>query len=141
MSIFFGTKNWDWIIQRSRESPRFFAAFAALCVAIPTAAAVSVQALTNPTSEAALRKQQEVLKHGRKDAAVMARVNKERLGQLLREVEKREDTEDRYRAALRGETLTGIPGHRVRGGGGTTLEPMTPPSAPTPAPAAPTASE
>jgi hypothetical protein len=55
----------------------------------------------------------------------MARVNKERLGQLLKEIKSKENTEDRYAAALRGETLTGTPGARVRGGGGTSWRPLT----------------
>ena len=51
----------------------------------------------------------------------MSRVNKERLGQLLGEVQRHENIDDRYRAALRGETLTGTPDARIRGGGGTSL--------------------
>lgn len=47
----------------------------------------------------------------------MSRVNKERLGQLLGEIQRHENIDDRYRAALRGETLTGVPGARIRGGG------------------------
>eukprot|EP00249_Psilotum_nudum_P010698 c22705_g1_i2 orf=479-1057(-) len=54
---------------------------------------------------------------------VMARVNKERLGQLLHEVQCKENIEDRYAAALRGETLTGTPDNRIRGGG-TSLQPI-----------------
>lgn len=53
---------------------------------------------------------------------MMAKVNKERLGQFLSEIQNRENTEDRYAAALRGETLTGKPGARIRGGGGTTAK-------------------
>lgn len=58
---------------------------------------------------------------------MVGRVNKERLGQLLGEIQRKENTEDRYAAALRGETLTGPPGARVRGGAGTS---MLPPGAP-----------
>lgn len=53
---------------------------------------------------------------------MMGRVNKERLGQMLGEIQRKESIEDRYAAALRGETLTGTPDHRVRGGGGTTMQ-------------------
>ena len=53
---------------------------------------------------------------------MMGRVNKERLGQMLGEIQRKESIEDRYAAALRGETLTGTPEHRVRGGGGTTMQ-------------------
>lgn len=52
---------------------------------------------------------------------MVGRVNKERLGQLLGEIQRKENTEDRYAAALRGETLTGPPGARVRGGAGTSM--------------------
>ena len=52
---------------------------------------------------------------------MVGRVNKERLGQLLGEIQRGENTEDRYAAALRGETLTGPPGARVRGGAGTSM--------------------
>lgn len=48
---------------------------------------------------------------------MMGKVNKERLGQFLQEIQRKENTEDRYAAALRGETLTGTPEARIRGGG------------------------
>lgn len=41
---------------------------------------------------------------------------------MLGEIQRKESIEDRYAAALRGETLTGTPEHRVRGGGGTTMQ-------------------
>lgn len=56
--------------------------------------------------------------HGNLVAQMMGRVNKDRLGQYLGEIQRKENTEDRYSAALRGETLTGAPGARVRGGAG-----------------------
>lgn len=56
---------------------------------------------------------------------MVGRVNKERLGQLLGEIQRKENTEDRYAAALRGETLTGPPGARVRGGAGTSMPPAS----------------
>ncbi len=52
----------------------------------------------------------------------VGRVNKERLQQLLYEIEHKEDTEGRYAAILRGETLTGTSGTRIRGGGRTSLQ-------------------
>ncbi len=58
----------------------------------------------------------------RGDLQAVGRVNKERLQQLLHEIQHKEDTEDRYAAALRGETLTGTPGARIRGGGGTSMQ-------------------
>jgi len=61
---------------------------------------------------------------------MVGRVNKERLGQLLGEIQRKENTEDRYAAALRGETLTGPPGARVRGGAGTSMPPGASSSSP-----------
>jgi len=52
----------------------------------------------------------------------VGRVNKERLQQLLYEIEHKEDTEGCYAAILRGETLTGTSGTRIHGEGGTSLQ-------------------
>ncbi|KAL2630602.1 hypothetical protein R1flu_015288 [Riccia fluitans] len=68
--------------------------------------------------------EKELLKRGREDSLVMGRVNKERLAQLLGEIQRKENTEDRYKAALRGETLTGTPEARIRGGGGSSVAPV-----------------
>jgi len=51
----------------------------------------------------------------------VGRVNKERLQQLLYEIQ-HEDTEGRYAAILRRETLTGTSGTYIRGGGRTSLQ-------------------
>lgn len=45
---------------------------------------------------------------------MMGKVNKERLGEFLGELQRKEDTNDRYVAALRGETLTRNPYARVQ---------------------------
>jgi hypothetical protein len=62
----------------------------------------------------------------------VGRVNKERLQQLLYEIEHKEDTEGRYAAILRGETLAGTSGTHIGGGGRTSLQvsSATPPSNP-----------
>ncbi len=52
----------------------------------------------------------------------VGRVNKERLQQLLYEIEHKEDTEGHYAAILRGGTHTGTSGTFIRGGGGTSLQ-------------------
>ncbi|KAF5774044.1 hypothetical protein HanXRQr2_Chr13g0595741 [Helianthus annuus] len=44
----------------------------------------------------------------------MGKVNKERLGEFLGELQRKEDTNDRYVAALKGETLTRNPYIRVQ---------------------------
>ncbi len=69
----------------------------------------------------------------------VGRVNKERLQQLLHEIQNKEDTEDRYAAALRGETLTGTPGARIRGGGGTSMQVSSSSSSSSPPPPIPPA--
>lgn len=43
---------------------------------------------------------------------LIGKVNTARLGQMLEEIERKENTEDRYAAALRGETLLGPPNAR-----------------------------
>ncbi|KAJ0481920.1 hypothetical protein HanRHA438_Chr13g0606481 [Helianthus annuus] len=45
---------------------------------------------------------------------LMGKVNKERLGEFLGELQRKEDTNDRYVAALKGETLTRNPYIRVQ---------------------------
>lgn len=52
-------------------------------------------------------------------AQMMGRVNKERLGQYLGGIQRKENTEDRFSAALRGETLAGPPDARVIAGAAT----------------------
>ena len=44
----------------------------------------------------------------------MGKVNKERLGEFLGELQRKEDTNDRYVAALRGETLIRNPFVRMQ---------------------------
>lgn len=45
---------------------------------------------------------------------MMGQVNKERLAEFLGELKRKEDTNDRYVAALRGETLTRNPYVRIQ---------------------------
>ena len=45
---------------------------------------------------------------------MMGEVNKERLAEYLAELQRKEDTNDRYVAALRGETLTRKPYVRIQ---------------------------
>eukprot|EP00271_Cylindrocystis_brebissonii_P001106 TRINITY_DN1136_c0_g2_i2.p1 TRINITY_DN1136_c0_g2~~TRINITY_DN1136_c0_g2_i2.p1 ORF type:complete len:157 (-),score=29.62 TRINITY_DN1136_c0_g2_i2:144-614(-) len=115
------TEWWFRIVARTKQSRTYFAAFGAVCVVVPWAAAKLTQYATNPMTEEEVASRRRELSRGRADGAVMSRVNKERLGVLLGEIQRHDDTEDRYKAALRGETLTGAVGARVRGGGGTSL--------------------
>ncbi|KAJ7544887.1 hypothetical protein O6H91_09G097700 [Diphasiastrum complanatum] len=115
------SKTWRWIVASSRASTRVFVAFAGLCVVMPWAMGHAIKWATDRNTE---NLQRDLLRSGREDSLAIARVNKERLEQLLREIERKDSIEDRYAAALRGETLTGPPDARVRGGGGTTLRPL-----------------
>lgn len=45
---------------------------------------------------------------------MMGKVNKDRLAEYLGELQRKEDTNDRYVAALRGETLTRKPYVRIQ---------------------------
>jgi len=111
----------------SKYNKGFFFAFTGLCFMSSWALGEAVMRTTN-LSQTEL--DEELRKRGRSDSMIVGRVNKERLGQLLGEIQRKENTEDRYAAALRGETLTGPPGARVRGGAGTSMPPGAPSSSP-----------
>lgn len=110
------------MVAQSRKSNLFFLGFSAVCLGGCAAAAVGLQALTNPgtvdlggsskkepENARAAAAAAQLLRQGRPDAALIGKVNTARLGQMLEEIEKKENTEDRYKAALRGETLLGTP--------------------------------
>lgn len=103
----------------SKHSRGFFLAFTSLSLMGAWALGEAVMRTTN-LSQTQL--DEELRKRARSDSMMVGRVNKERLGQLLGEIQRKENTEDRYAAALRGETLTGPPGARVRGGAGTSMQ-------------------
>ncbi|GBG68300.1 hypothetical protein CBR_g2846 [Chara braunii] len=123
--------TWRWLVARSKASRLFYTTFAAACIGVPCAAGVMLMSLSN-TQDKATRLRNQMGTRGSSDAQLMGRVNSGRLNQLLSEIRNKEDTEDRYVAALRGETLTGTPQERVRGGGGTSMTSRTtaPQSAP-----------
>lgn len=50
----------------------------------------------------------------RPESLMMGQVNKERLAEYLGELQRKENTNDRYVAALRGETLTRKPYVRIQ---------------------------
>ncbi|KAL8461802.1 hypothetical protein ACS0TY_033050 [Phlomoides rotata] len=62
----------------------------------------------NPELEAKLRKS------ARPESMIMGKVNQERLAEFLGELQRNEDTNDRYVAALKGETLTRKPYVRIQ---------------------------
>ncbi|KAG0576585.1 hypothetical protein KC19_5G091700 [Ceratodon purpureus] len=111
--------TWRWVVMNSRYNKGFFLAFTSICLMGSWALGEAVMRTTNLTQT---QLDEELRKKGRTDSMMVGKVNKERLGQLLGEIQRKENTEDRYAAALRGETLTGPPGARVRGGAGTSMQ-------------------
>ncbi|KAG9143893.1 hypothetical protein Leryth_016089 [Lithospermum erythrorhizon] len=100
------SSSWMWVVRKSRESKAFFVTFATICGVIPGIIGYGVMHLTsrtNPQLEAKLRL------NARPDTQMMGRANKERLAEYLGELQRKEDTNDRYVAALRGETFTRKP--------------------------------
>ncbi|CDP19344.1 unnamed protein product [Coffea canephora] len=105
------SRTWRWIVTKTRDSKPFFVAFATVCGVVPGVVGFCVMQLTNsrsPELEAKLRQ------NARPDSLMMGKVNKERLGEFLGELQRKEDTNDRYVAALRGETLTRNPYVRMQ---------------------------
>ncbi|AAD30237.1 hypothetical protein AtNW77_Chr1g0081691 [Arabidopsis thaliana] len=112
MSFMYEKSNtWRWLVMKTRDSRSFFFTFAALCGVIPGVIGYGVMQVTNssnPELEARLRKS------ARPDTLMMGKVNQERLAEYLGELKQKQDTNDRYVAALRGETLTRKPYQRIQ---------------------------
>ncbi|MBA0550795.1 hypothetical protein Gohar_017314 [Gossypium harknessii] len=105
------SETWRWLVRRTRDSKPFFLAFATLCGVVPGVIGYGVMQLTNsrnPHLEARLRE------NARPESLMMGKVNQERLAEYLGELQRKEDTNDRYVAALRGETLTRTPYQRIQ---------------------------
>ncbi|GJP67583.1 hypothetical protein CLOP_g24390 [Closterium sp. NIES-67] len=108
MSFLYATSaTYRWVVRRSKSSPLFFAGVAAICLASAFAAAKGVQSWTNPSddSERGKKKERELLAGRRTDALILASANKQRVEDMLREIKEGRDINDRYQAALRGQTL------------------------------------
>uniref|UniRef100_A0ACD5Z9L7 Uncharacterized protein n=1 Tax=Avena sativa TaxID=4498 RepID=A0ACD5Z9L7_AVESA len=102
---------WRWLVGRTRDSKPFFFTFAALCGVVPGVVGYGVMQLTssrNDKLEAHLRS------NARPETTMMGQVNRERLAEFLGEIQRKEDTNDRYVAALKGETLTRKPYERIQ---------------------------
>jgi hypothetical protein len=110
------SRTWRKIVALSKASPTFFAGFTVASLGAAGALAYAIQKATDRNTD---EFREELMKRSRKDAVMVNAANKERLGQLLKEIQQKDDFEDRYKAALNGETLTGTPDARVRGGSGT----------------------
>uniref|UniRef100_A0A2P2IJ85 Uncharacterized protein MANES_16G045300 n=1 Tax=Rhizophora mucronata TaxID=61149 RepID=A0A2P2IJ85_RHIMU len=105
------SETWRWIVRKTRDSRPFFLAFATVCGVVPGVIGYCVMQLTNsrnPELEARLRQS------SRPESVMMGKVNRERLAEYLGELQRKEDTNDRYAAALRGETLTRKPYVRIQ---------------------------
>ncbi|CAI9784018.1 unnamed protein product [Fraxinus pennsylvanica] len=105
------SETWRWMVRKTRDSKPFFFAFATVCGIVPGVIGFCVMQFTssgNPDLEAKLRQS------ARPESLMMGKVNKERLGEYLGELKRKEDTNDRYVAALRGETLTRKPYVRIQ---------------------------
>ncbi|KAI4388344.1 hypothetical protein MLD38_000680 [Melastoma candidum] len=56
----------------------------------------------------------QLRQNSRTESMMMGKVNRDRLAEYLGELQRKEDTNDRYVAALRGETLTRTPYVRIQ---------------------------
>uniref|UniRef100_A0A5B7BVM4 Uncharacterized protein n=1 Tax=Davidia involucrata TaxID=16924 RepID=A0A5B7BVM4_DAVIN len=102
---------WRWIVSRTRESKPFFLAFATVCGVVPGVIGYGVMQLTNSRNE---QLETQLRQKACPESLMMGKVNKERLAEFLGELQRKEDTNDRYVAALRGETLTRNPYVRIQ---------------------------
>ncbi|KAF1896509.1 hypothetical protein Lal_00034207 [Lupinus albus] len=133
---------WKWIVRRTKESKPFFFAFATICGVVPGVIGYCVMQVTNTRTdnlESHLRRNarpDSLISYwdlsviilnidNRQDwflieieqqfsFEMMGQVNKERLAEYLGELQRKENTNDRYVAALRGETLTRKPYVRIQ---------------------------
>ncbi|URE41698.1 hypothetical protein MUK42_12943 [Musa troglodytarum] len=95
--------TWRWLVRRTRDSKPFFFTFATVCGIVP--------GLTSSRDE---QLETHLRQTARPESAMMGQVNRERLAEFLGELQRKEDTNDRYVAALRGETLTRKPYVRIQ---------------------------
>ncbi|KAE9456624.1 hypothetical protein RHMOL_Rhmol04G0002600 [Rhododendron molle] len=103
--------TWRWIVRQTKESKPFFLAFATICGVVPGVIGYGVMQITNSRNQ----QLESHLRHNAPpDSLMMGKVNKDRLAEYLGELQRKEDTNDRYVAALRGETLTRKPYVRIQ---------------------------
>ncbi|XP_020698308.1 uncharacterized protein LOC110110980 [Dendrobium catenatum] len=105
------SETWRWMVRKTRDSKRFFFAFATVCGVIPAVIGYGVMQLTNSRNE---QLEAQLRKTARPESLMMGQINRERLAEFLGELQRKEDTNDRYVAALRGETLTRKPYQRIQ---------------------------
>ncbi|XP_068660501.1 uncharacterized protein [Aristolochia californica] len=105
------SEAWRWLVRRTRDSKPFFVTFAMLCGVVPGVIGYGVMQLTNTRNE---QLEAQLRKNARPESLMMGKVNQERLAEFLGELQRKENTNDRYVAALRGETLTRNPYVRIQ---------------------------
>ncbi|KAL6004533.1 hypothetical protein ACLOJK_005088 [Asimina triloba] len=105
------SETWRWIVRMTRDSKPFFIGFATLCGVVPGVIGYCVMQATNTRNE---QLEAHLRKTARPESLMMGQVNRERLAEFLGELQRKEDTNDRYVAALRGETLTRNPYVRIQ---------------------------
>ncbi|PWA37668.1 hypothetical protein CTI12_AA588110 [Artemisia annua] len=110
---------WRWMVGKTRDSKPFFFGFAGCCVVVPCVVGYYVMQITNTQHQ---NLESQLRQNASPDTLMMGKVNKERLGEFLGELQRKEDTNDRYVAALKGETLTRNPYMRI--------QPVTAPTTP-----------
>ncbi|KAK1305372.1 hypothetical protein QJS10_CPB11g01691 [Acorus calamus] len=103
--------TWRWMVRMTRDSKPFFFTFAAMCGLVPFFIGYGVMQATNSRSD---QLEAHLRRTARPESTMMGKVNRERLGELLGEIQRKENTNDRYVAALRGETLTRNPYVRIQ---------------------------
>ncbi|XP_009363321.2 uncharacterized protein LOC103953306 [Pyrus x bretschneideri] len=102
---------WRWIVNKTRDSTPFFLAFATVCGVVPGVIGYFVMQTTNSGNQ---QLEAELRRNARPESMRMGQVNKERLAEFLGELQRKENTNDRYVAALKGETLTRNPYVRIQ---------------------------
>ncbi|GAB2235070.1 hypothetical protein Droror1_Dr00004350 [Drosera rotundifolia] len=105
------SSTWRWIVRNSRASKPFFYTFATVCGVIPGVIGYCVMQMTSSRNE---QLESYLRQNARPETRMMGQVNKERLAEFLGEIQRKEHTNDRYVAALRGETLTRKPYVRIQ---------------------------
>ncbi|KAK9937342.1 hypothetical protein M0R45_014139 [Rubus argutus] len=111
MSILLKSQTWRWLVTKTRDSKPFFFTFATVCGVVPGIIGYFVMQTTNSGNQ---QLEAELRRKARPDTVMMGQTNKERLAEFLGELQRKENTNDRYVAALKGETLTRNPYVRIQ---------------------------
>ncbi|KGN46787.1 uncharacterized protein LOC101217822 [Cucumis sativus] len=105
------SETWRWVVRKTRDSKSFFFTFATVCGLVPGLIGYCVMQATNSTNE---QLEARLRQNARPESLMMGQVNRERLAEYLGELQRKEDTNDRYVAALEGKTLTRKPYVRIQ---------------------------